>query len=77
MANKATSNWKNQQIFSSSSLIDIGIYLREGLFKTDIGIGKLHSFQSTHWVLYTHECYFDTNGCWPLQKLSKFFYKTN
>ena len=73
MANKATSNWKNQQIFSSSSLIDMGFHLREGLFKTDIGIVDLHSFQSTHWVLYTHECYFDSNGCSPLQKLFNFF----
>ena len=42
LKNKATSNIKIQQILSSLSLNDIGIYLRDGLFEYDIGIVNLH-----------------------------------
>ena len=75
MRNKATSNIKIHQIVSSLSLKDVGIYLRHGLIKADIGIVNLHPFQGTHWVLYIQERFFDSNGCYPPQKLSKFFIK--
>ena len=42
LRNKATSNTKIQQVLSSIELVDVGIYLRDGPFKTDIGIVNLH-----------------------------------
>ena len=38
LENEGTSNIKIRQILSSLSLSDLGIYLRHGPFKTDIGI---------------------------------------
>ena len=49
--NKATSIIKTQQIFSSLALGDVEICLRDGPFKSDIGINILHSFRGTHWVI--------------------------
>ena len=57
------------------SLSDVGIYLRDGPFKTDIGIVNLHPCLGTHCVLYCHECYFDSYGIKPPNKLSKFIIK--
>ena len=68
LKNKATSNIKIQQVLSSLSLNDVGIYLRDDSFKSDIGIVKLHPSKGTHWVSYLNENYFDTNGCAPLKK---------
>ena len=48
---KATSNVEIQQALSSLFLSVVGNYLRDGPFKTDTGIVKLHPFQGTHWVL--------------------------
>ena len=42
LKNKATSNMKIQPNFSSSILDDVGIYLRDGPFSSDIGIVNLH-----------------------------------
>ena len=42
LKNKATSNIKIQQVLSSLSLNDVGIYLRDGPFKSNIGIVILH-----------------------------------
>ena len=42
LKNKATSNIEKQNILSSLSLNDVGIYLRDGPFKSDIGIVNLH-----------------------------------
>ena len=42
LKNKATSNIKIHQILSSLSLHDVGIYLRDGPFESDIGIVNLH-----------------------------------
>ena len=53
--NKATSNIKIQNILSSLSLNDVGIYLRDGPFKSDIGIVNLHPSKGTHWVCYINE----------------------
>ena len=52
LKNKATSNIKIQQILSSLSLDDIGIYLRDGPFKSDIKIVNLHPSKGTHWACY-------------------------
>ena len=77
LKNKATSNIKIQQVLSSLSLNDIGIYLRDGPFKFDIGIVNLHPSKGTHWVLYIHGNYFDSYGITPPKKLSKFIIKRN
>ena len=60
LENKTTINIKMQRILSSLVLSDVGIYLRDGPFKTDIGIVNLHRFEGNHCVIYNHECYFDS-----------------
>ena len=77
LKNKATSNIKIQQILSSLSLNDIGVYLRDGPFESDIRIVNLHPSKGTHWVLYIHGSYFDSYGITPPKKLSKFIIKRN
>ena len=74
LRNKATSSTKRQQVLTFLSLDDIGIYLRVGPFKSDIGIVNLHPSKGTHWVCYINEnCY----GCASPKKLSKFVIKRN
>ena len=73
--NKAISNTKIRQVFSSSGLSEIGIYLGDGPFLSDIGIVNLHPSKGTHWVVYINENYIDSYGCAPPQKLSKFIIK--
>ena len=51
LKNKASSNIEIQQVLSSLSLNDTGIYLRDGPFNFDIGIVNLHPFRGTHWIL--------------------------
>ena len=51
---------------------EIGVYLRDGPFESDIGIVNLHPSKRTHWVVYINENYFDSYGCVPPKKLSKF-----
>ena len=75
LKNKATSNIKIQQILSSLSLNDVGIYLRDGPFKTDIGIINLHPYQGTHWVCYVNENRFDSYGIACVRNISKFLIK--
>ena len=77
LKNKPTSNIKIQQILSSLSLNDVGIYLRDGPFKSDIGIVILHPSKGTHWVCYINENYCDNYGCVSPKKLSKFIIKKN
>ena len=72
LKNKATSNIKIQQVLSTLSSNDVGIYLRDGPFESDIGIVNLHPSKGTHWVVYKSENYFDSYGCALPQKLSKF-----
>ena len=55
LKNKATSIIKIQKVFSSLSLNDVGIYSRDGPFKTDIGKVNLHPSQGTHWFGYKNE----------------------
>ena len=77
MKDQATSNIKIQQVLSSIGLGDIGISLRDGPLKSDIGIVNSHPSKETHWVCYINETYFDSFGCSPPQKLSKFNIKRN
>ena len=59
---KATSNIKLQQVLGSIGLDSVGIYLRHGPFKTDIGIVNSHPTKGTHWVSFINEIYFDSYG---------------
>ena len=58
MKNKATSDIKIQKVLSSIGLDDVGIYLTDGPFESDIGIFNLHRSKGTHWVCYINETYF-------------------
>ena len=77
LKNKATSNIKIQQVLNSIGLNNIGIYLRDGPFESDIGIVNLHPSKGTHWVCYINENYFDSYGVVCPKKLSKFIIKQN
>ena len=77
LKNKASSIIKIQQVLSSLSLNGIRIYLRDGPFESDIGIVNLHKSRGTHWVSYINENYFDSFGCAPPKKLTKFIIKQN
>ena len=59
------------------SLNDVGVYLRDGPFGPEIGIVNLHPSKGTQWVCYINENYFDSDGCAPPKKLSKFIIKRN
>ena len=75
LKNKATSNIKIQKVLTSIGLDNVNIYLRNGPFSSDIGIVNLHPSKGTHWVCYINEKYFDSYGCVPPRKLSKFIIK--
>ena len=75
--NRATSNIKIQQVLSSLSLKDVGIYLRDGPFSSDIGIVNLHPSKGTHWVCYINGNCFDSYGIVCPEKVSKFIIKRN
>ena len=71
LKNKATSNIKIQQVLGSIRLDNVGIYLRDGPFKSDIRIVNLHPSKWTHCVVYMNANYFYSCGCAPPQKLSR------
>ena len=75
LKNKATSNIKIQQVLPSLSLNDVGVYLRDGPFRSDTGILNLHPSKGTHWTCYVNENYFDSYGCVCPKKLSQFIIK--
>ena len=77
LKNKAASNIKIQKVLNSIGLNNVGIYLRDGPFESDIGIVNLHQSRGTHWVTYINENYFDSYGCVSPKKLSKFIIKRN
>ena len=78
LKNKATSNLKIYEVLKSIGLdTKVEIYLRDGLFSSGIGIVNLHPTKGSHWVYYINESYFDSYGCSPPKKLSKFFIKQN
>ena len=55
LKNKATSNTKTQQLLDSIRLNNVGIYLRDRPFSSDIGIVNLYPSKGTHWVCYKNE----------------------
>ena len=75
--NEATSNTKIYQILCSIGLNNVGIYLRDRPFESDIGILNLHPSKGTHWVCYINEECCDSYGSSPLNKLSEFITKRN
>ena len=75
LKNKATSNTKICQVLPSLGLNDVGINLRDGPFECNIGIVSLHPSRGCHWVCYLNEIYFDSYGCVPNRKISKFIDK--
>ena len=78
LRNKATSNLKMYEVLKNIGLdTKVEIYLRDGSFSTDIGIVILHPSKGTHWVCHKNENYFDSYGCSPPKKLSKYIIKRN
>ena len=77
LKNKATSNIKIQKVLTSFEINNVGIYLRDGPFSSDIGNVNLHPSKGTHWIFYISENYFDSYGCVCPKKLSKFIIKRN
>ena len=75
LKNKATSNIKIHQVLDSIGLNNVGIYLRDGPFKSDIGVVNLHPSKGSHWVCYINGNYFDSYGVVCPKKLSKFIKK--
>ena len=71
---KATSNIKIQKILPSSSLSDVGIYLRDRLIKTDIRIISFCPIKCTSWVFFSRMLY-GFYGITSHNKLSKFIKK--
>ena len=62
LKDKATSNIKIQQVLSSLFLNEVGIYLRDGPFESDIGFVNLLPLIGSHWVCYVNEKHFDSFG---------------
>ena len=77
LKNKSTSNIKIQKILTSIGSDNVNIYLRDGPFSSDIRIVNLHPSTGTYWVCYINDNYFDSYGCSPPRKLSKFIIKRN
>ena len=77
LKNEATSNTKIRHILSSLSLNDVWIYLRDGLFASDIGIVNFDPSKETHWVLFINEIYFPSYGIVCPKKLAKIIIKRN
>ena len=77
LRNKATSNIKIQHVLSSLPLDGVGIYLKDGPFKSDIGTVILHPSKGTQWVCYKNGTYFYSYGVVCPKKLSRFIIKRN
>ena len=77
MKNKATSNIKIHQILCSNGLNNVGIYVQDGPFESDIGIVNLRPTKGTRCVCYINENYFDSNGVACPKKLSRYIIKRN
>ena len=75
LRNKATSNEEIELVLSSIELDNVGVYLKDGPLSSDIGIFIIHPSKGTRWVVYIIENFFDSYGCSPPQKLSKFIIK--
>ena len=61
---------KIQQVLSSSGLNNVGMYLQDGSFESEIGIFDFYPPKRTHWVAYINKYFFDSYGCAPPHKLS-------
>ena len=61
--NKAPSIVELQEILSSLSLSDVGMYLRDVPFSNDLGMINFHPSKRTHWVAYINQKYFNLYGC--------------
>ena len=78
LKNRATSNIKIHEVLKKMGLdSDVGIYLTDEPFESDIGIVNMHPSKGTYWVVHINEKYFDSSGCVPPKKLSKFMIKRN
>ena len=78
LKNKATSNIKLYEVLKKIGLDSkVVIYLRDGEFSSNYGIVNLHPSRGSHWVCYINGIYFDSYGCVPPRKLSKFIIKRN
>ena len=78
LKNKATSNIKIYEVLKKMGLdSNVGIYLRDGSFSSDIGVVNLHPSKGTHWVCYIDENFFDSYGFVCPKKLCKFIIKRN
>ena len=66
---------KIQQVVDSMRIKNVGIYVRDGPFSTDMGIVNLHPSKGSHWVCYINENYFDSYGCVCPKKSSEFIIK--
>ena len=73
--NKALSSIIFYRILCSIGWNNVGIYLRDGPFESDLGSVSLHPTKETYWVVYTNENNFDSYGCPTPNKLSKFIIK--
>ena len=66
-----TSNIKTRSVGK-----DIAIFIRYGLFESDMEIINLHQTKGTHWVACKKKNFFDSYGSYPPQKSSKFLFIT-
>ena len=72
---QATSNTEIQQVLSFLFLNDVRIYLRDGIFSSDITTVNLHPSKGKHLICYNKENFSDSYGCSLPNKLSKFSIK--
>ena len=77
LKSKATSNIKIYQVLCSIGLDNVGIFLGDGLFSSDIGMVSLHPSKGTRRVSCIKENYIDSYVRSPPQKLRRFFIKRN
>ena len=78
LRNKATSSIKIYEVLKKTGLdSEVRTYWRDGPFPSDIGLVNLHPSKGTHRVCYIKENYFDSYGCVPPRKLSRFIIKRN
>ena len=53
------------------------IFFRNGPFPSDVGIVSLNPSKGTYWDAYINSNFFDSYGCAPPNKLSRFIIKRN
>ena len=58
-------------MLSSLSPMDVGIYLKDGPFESNLAIVNLHASRETHWLAYVNQSYFVSGGCFAPQNLFK------